>query len=128
MYKAVDDGPKYKQLWEIHRTSGFPQHLSVTTSPKATYRECDIISMLERHHPDPSPDKRIEIVISDDFSAHKTNNVRNVQWAKGFFGMILGGGTTAAMQPCDTALNQHCRRKYGFLAGELAHTENDWRR
>ena len=77
MYKAVDDGPKYKELQENLRTRGYPGCLSVTTAPKATYRECNIIAMLQHHHPDPTPEQRWEIEISDDFSAHRTDAVKN---------------------------------------------------
>ena len=57
MYKAVDDGPKYRELQEIHRTSGLSRNISVTTAPKATYRESDIIEVLNHHHPDPTKDQ-----------------------------------------------------------------------
>ena len=115
MYKAADDGPKYRELQEVLRTSGYPPCLSVTTSPKATYREADIIAMLQHHHPDPTPEQRWEIEISDDFSAHKTQAVKDAQWSKKKFGMTLGGGVTGGQQPCDGALNQHVRRQYGML-------------
>ena len=83
----------------------------MTTAPKATYRESDIIEMLSHHHPDPTEDQQWEIEISDDFSAHKTQAVKYVQWSKKKFGMTLGGGVTGGQQPCDGALNQHVRRK-----------------
>ena len=115
MFKAVDNGPKYKELQELHRTRGYPRNLSVTTAPKATYRESDIIAMLQHHHPDPTPDQPWEIEISDDFSAHRTPLVKDVQWSRKKFGMTFGGGVTGAQQPCDGALNQHVRRQYGML-------------
>ena len=76
MYKASDDGPKYKELQEIHRTSGCSRSLSVTIAPKATYREGDILRMLDHHYPEPT------IVISDDFVAHKTNAVHDLLWSR----------------------------------------------
>ena len=115
MYKAVDDGPKYRELQEIHRTSGLSPNISVTTAPKATYRESDIVQMLRHHHPVPTEGQQWDIEISDDFSAHKTQAVRDLQWSKRNFGMNLGGGVTGAQQPCDGALNQQVRAKYGML-------------
>ena len=82
MFKAVDNGPKHTKLQELHRTRGYPRNLSVTTAPKATYRERDIVAMLQHHHPDPTPDQRWDIEISDDFSARKTRSVKDVQWSK----------------------------------------------
>ena len=51
----------------------------------------------------------------DDFSAHKTDNIEALLWERGFIRIVLGGGTTGAIQPCDGALNQHVRRYYGNL-------------
>ena len=87
MYKAADNGPKHRQLQDAIRTRGISDNISVTTSPKATYRESDIIDMVARHHPDPTPHSQIEIELSDDFSAHKTDAVRDAQWSKGIFGI-----------------------------------------
>ena len=58
MYKFKDDGPKHKELQEIHRANRIPSWLSVTTAPKGTYRECDIVALLERHLPAWNDDDR----------------------------------------------------------------------
>ena len=78
--------------------------------------------MLQHHHPHPTPDQHWDIEISDDFSARKTGSVKDVQWSTKQIGMTLGGGVTGAQQPCDGALNQHVRRKYGMLeSNKLIH-------
>ena len=88
----------------------------------------DIIAMLQHHHPDPTPEQRWKIEISDDFSTHGTDAVKDVQWSKKKFGMNLGGGVTGGQQPCDGALNQHVRRQYGMLeSNKLNYAPNDER-
>ena len=49
MYKYADNGHEEKDFHEIHRTGGYPAWFSVTTAPRGTYRECDIIAMMQRH-------------------------------------------------------------------------------
>ena len=75
MYKAAEEKQKYKQLQDASRTSGFQSWFSVTTAPKGTDRESDIIAMLERHLPLWGPGRRWEIMTVDDFSAHNTENI-----------------------------------------------------
>ena len=113
MYKAEDNGPKRAQLEQQHRNSGLEGWLSVTTAHKGSYRSADVVNMLRNHLENNHPDRKFEIVIADDFSAHKTDPVRDLVWAKGAFLLTLGGGVTGAQQPCDVGLNQRVRKQYG---------------
>ena len=97
MYKYKDCGPKERELQGHIRDQNYPRWLSVTVAPKGTYRESDIVDMLERHLPLWGPDRRIEIMISDDFSAHRTENVKNRQWERCVSQWCWGG------DHCDTA-------------------------
>ena len=85
MYKYKDDGPKYNELQGLLRTANYPSWLSVTTAPKGTYREVDIVDLLQRHIPPWGPSRRIEIMIFDDFSAHKTQNIKDLLWERFLF-------------------------------------------
>ena len=53
------------------------------------------------------------ILLADDFSAHKTENVFSLAWSRGYILLIHGGGSTPVEQTCDTDLNEHVRRDYG---------------
>ena len=51
--------------------------------------------------------------MADDYSAHKTENVRRLCWQRGYVLLIHGGGCTPVAQTPDTDLNEHVRRAYG---------------
>ena len=55
----------------------------------------------------------------DDAGAHKTQNVWNFCWSRGYVRIVLGGGTTPVAQTCDTDLNEHVRREYGKKESRL---------
>ena len=93
MYKAADEGPKIRELTAFHRTSGLREWFSVTTAPRGTYRTCDIVAMLRKHLEDADERARFEIVIADDFSAHKSGPVRDLVWLMGAFLMIWGAAS-----------------------------------
>ena len=61
MCKAADFGSKVKELQEARRKRNISDCISVTTAPKATYRELDIIDMLNHHLPNSTKDQRWEI-------------------------------------------------------------------
>ena len=113
MFKAESDGRTDHRLQEFHRSRGFPAWFSVTTAPKGSYREHDVITFLDRHLEAWSEGREWRILLADDFSAHKTANVWNLCWSRGYVLLILGGGSTPVMQTCDTDLNEHVRREYG---------------
>ena len=56
--------------------------------------------------------RRWRIMTADDYGPHKTDNVRNIVWARGYVQLVHGGGTTPVAQTPDTDLNQHIRREY----------------
>ena len=115
MFKAASDGPVCARLRAFHRSRGLPPWMSVTTAPKGSYREQDIREFLKTHLEEWSEGRHWRILLADVFSAHKTQNVFNLAWSRGYVLLILGGGSTPVMQTCDTDLNQHVRREYSTL-------------
>ena len=52
-------------------------------------------------------------MLADDYSAHKSDNVWQLCWSRGYILLIHGGGNTPVAQTPDTDLNEHVRREYG---------------
>ena len=117
MFKAAPDGRVCAQLQEYIRSRGFPDWFSVTTAPKGSYREQDVIAFLRRHLEEWTPERDWRICLADDFSAHKTINVRRLCWSRGYVIVIHGGGATPVVQTPDTDLNEHVRKAYGEREG-----------
>ena len=105
MYKAKDSRPKQRELQHLYRTSGPVPWLSATTAPKGTYSSVDVVDMLRTHLEPADSRERFDIIIADDFSAHKMDPVRDFVWSQGVYLLILGGGVTGAQQPCDIAVS-----------------------
>ena len=59
------------------------------------------------------------ILLADDYSAHKTENVRRLAWSRGYILIVHGGGVTPIVQTVDTDLNEHVRHDYGVLETAL---------
>ena len=113
MFKAEKDGIVDARLQAFLRSRGFPQWFTVTVGPKGSYREHDIIAFLQKHLEPWRPGRDWRILLCDDYSAHKSINVWNLCWSRGYIRLCHGGGTTPVVQPPDTDLNQHVRREYG---------------
>ena len=113
MFKAERDGRVAARLQEFHRSHGFPQWFTVTVGPKGSYRELDVISWLEKHLEPWKEGRDWRVYLCDDYAAHKTNNVWNLCWSRGYVRIVHGGGTTPCEQTCDTDLNEDVRRIYG---------------
>ena len=118
-FKAESDGRLNARLQDFHRSRGFPSWFSVTTSPKGSYREQDIVAFLDKHLEKMTEGRDWRILLADDFSAHKTQSVRRLCWSRGYVLLIHGGGLTPVCQTPDTDLNQHVRREYGILETRL---------
>ena len=111
MYKY--DGQQVRQRIQSYvRSRGYETWLSVTTSPSGSYREHDILDFLERHLPLMTPTRPWRVIMADDYGPHKTDNVKNITWSRGYVQLVHGGGTTPVAQTPDTDLNQHTRREY----------------
>ena len=119
MFKAASDGPLNAKLQDYIRSRGFPSWFTVTTGPKGSYREQDIISFLKKHLEPWTEGRRWYILLADDFSAHKTENVFQLCWSRGYVLLIHGGGCTPVGQTPDTDLNEHVRRDYGNKEGAI---------
>ena len=102
MFKAAEGGPKFEEIQKEYRRCGYPRWFSATTAPKGSYRECDIVAMLDKHLPPKEPgmakkhpkdwkDRKVEILLSDDYVAHKTMNVKKKCWEHGVWSLNLGG-------------------------------------
>ena len=119
MFKAASDGTVIERLQKFLRSRGFPAWFSVTVAPKGSYREQDVISFLQTHLEEWSEGRDWRILLGDDMSAHKTANVFNLAWARGYILLIHGGGATPVAQTPDTDLNEHVRRDYGNREARL---------
>jgi hypothetical protein len=113
MFKAEPDGTVEPRLQEFRRSRGFPDWFTVTVGPKGSYREHDIIVWLQRHLEVWSEGREWKIILLDDYAAHKTDNVWNICWSRGYVRVVHGGGCTPIGQTPDTDLNEHVRREYG---------------
>jgi hypothetical protein len=118
MFKAAPNETVHKRLQEFLRSRGFPKWFTVTVAPKGSYCEQDVIEFLKRHLEEWKEGRDWRIVLGDDMAAHKTDNVWNLCWVRGYVLIIHGGGTTPFEQTPDTDLNEHVRREYG---GKEAH-------
>ena len=52
-------------------------------------------------------------MLADDYRAHKSENVFELCWSRGYILLIHGGRCTPVAQTPDTDLNEHVRRDYG---------------
>ena len=119
MFKGEKDGPIDHRLQAFLRSRGFPHWFTVTVGPKGSYREHDIIEWLQKHL-DPWRDGRDwRIYLCDDYAAHKSENIWNLCWSRGYVRIVHGGGVTPIAQTPDTDLNEHVRRMYGNLESRL---------
>ena len=119
MFKAEGEGRVYVRLQAFLRSRGFPPWMSVTTAPKGSYREQDVIALMERHLEPWTDDREWRIYLLDDYAAHKTNNVNNMAWGRGYVHMTHGGGTTPIAQTPDTDLNEETRQRYTTKESQL---------
>ena len=103
----------HDRLQKFVRDRKFPSWMTVTTAPKGSYREQDVIEFLKTHLDEMTPGRDWRILLADDYRAHKTQNVWQLAWSRGYVLVIHGGGNTPVAQTCDTDLNQHVRRLYG---------------
>ena len=119
MFKAAADGRVAARLKNYIRSRGFPKWFSVTTAPKGSYRELDIIEFLNTHLEKWTEGRDWRILLADDFAAHKTMNIRNLCWSRGYILVLHGGGATPITQTPDTDLNEYVRREYGKIESHL---------
>ena len=119
MFKAERDGPVVKRLQEFLRSRGFPQWFTVTVGPRGSYREHDVLEFLKKHLEPWREGRDWRIYMLDDYSAHKTENVWNLCWSRGYIRVVHGGGVTPIGQTPDTDMNEHTRRAYGDKEARL---------
>jgi len=119
LFKGATDGIINTRLQEFLRRRQFPSWFSVAVAPKGSYRELDVIDFLKKHLEEWRGDRDWRILLADDFAAHKTRNVFNLAWSRGYVILIHGGGATPVAQTPDTDLNQHVRREYGMREARM---------
>ena len=119
MFKAEPGGTVERRLQEVHRSRGFPHWFTVTVGPKGSYREHDIIAWLNKHLEAWVEGRDWRIYMCDDYASHKTDNVWNLCWSRGYIRVLHGGGATPFGQTCDTDLNEHVRKDYGCKEASL---------
>ena len=112
-FKGASDGRLDARLQAYIRSRAYPSWFTVTVSPKGSYREHDIIIFLKRHLEEWCDGRDWRILLADDYICHKSKNVFNLCWSRGYILIIHGGGNTLVAQTPDTDLNQHVRRRYG---------------
>ena len=80
---------------------------------KGSYREHDVNAFLKKQLEEWKPGREWRILLADDMRAHKTENVWNLCWERGYVLILHGGGATPVAQTPDTDLNETVRRLYG---------------
>ena len=105
------------KLNQYIRGYGF-KWLSVSTSPKATYREEHIIAFLRRHF-QPGPDARWRLMGLDMYGPQTTPNVFNCCWHQMQVLLNQPGGGTGITQTNDTDLHQGTKADYIHEETEL---------
>ena len=133
--RIVEEGPPYtelcfkrsgeetqKRLREYIRSRGYGSWFTVITSEKGFYRSEDVLNFLDHHLPQWRPGRKWRIIMADDYSPHKTDNVWRLCWERGYMMIPHGGGVTPIAQTPDTDLNSHVKREYVSLeTRELIH-------
>ena len=119
MFKAEKDGVVDERLQAFRRSRGFPEWFTVTVGPKGSYREHDIIAWLQKHLELWKDGRDWRIYLCDDYVCHKSKNVWNLCWSRGYIRLVHGGGVTPVAQTPDTDLNEHVRHDYGHKEAHL---------
>jgi hypothetical protein len=119
MFKGASGEQINTRLQNFLRDRGFPSWFTVTVGPSGSYCEEDIISFLRKHLEVWKEGRDWRILLADDYSAHKSDNVWSLCWQRGYIILIHGGGATPVGQTVDTDLNEHVRRQYGNKEARL---------
>ena len=119
MFKAESHGAVDKRLQAFRTNHNFPPWLTVTTGPKGSYREADVIEWLKRHLEEWKPGRDWRIYMCDDYVCHKGDVVWTLCWSRGYIRVVHGGGTTPVGQVPDTDLNELVRATYTSRESEL---------
>ena len=86
--------------------------LTVTTGPKGSYREEDVLDFIENRLEPMTDGRRWRILLLDAYSAHLSKRVRVCAWHRGYVVITHGGGASAVTQTNDTDLHAHIKRAY----------------
>jgi hypothetical protein len=86
--------------------------LTVVTSPKASYREDDVLNLIETVLPKMEPGRSWRILLLDAYASHLTERVRKCAWHRGYVVITHGGGASSICQPNDTGLHAPLKRQY----------------
>lgn len=119
MFKAESHGIVDKRLQAFRTNHNFPPWFTVTTGPKGSYREADVIEWLKRHLEEWKPGRDWRIYLCDDYKCHKGKVVWSLCWSRGYVRVVHGGGTTPVGQVPDTDLNEFVRSAYSSRESEL---------
>ena len=119
MFKAARDGSVDRRLQDFLRSRGIPAWMTVTVSPSGSYSEQDVVAFLQKHLEPWTEGREWRILLADDYSAHKTENIWALCWSRGYLLLIHGGGATPVSQTPDTDLNETVRRLYGVQESGL---------
>ena len=89
--------------------------LTIVTGPKGSYREDDVLNLIEDVLDDMSETRQWRIMLLDAYSAHLSDRIRVCAWHKGYIVITHGGGASAVTQPNDTDLHGPLKRDYTDL-------------
>ena len=98
MFKGTNGGPVDKRLQAFLRSRGFPSWFTVTVAPKGSYREQDVLAFLRKHLEPWQEGRDWRILLADDYKSHKTENVWELAWRRGYILICHGGGATPVCQ------------------------------
>ena len=80
MFKGSIGGPLDIRLQAYSRSRGFPSWLTVTMSPKSSYREVDVIAFLDKHLEPWKEGRDWRAFVADDYAAHKSEKTFVFCW------------------------------------------------
>ena len=82
-------------------------------SDSGSYKESDVVTFLKAHLEEWKEGRDWRVIFADWYSAHRTENVFELCWSRGYVLILHGGGATPVAQTPDTDLNEEVRRLYG---------------
>ena len=93
--------------------------MSFAHAEKGSYKQIQLVEYLRRWLPPWTPEREAardyRVMFLDDFAVHKTAEVKAVLKERGFFRIMLGGGTTFMMCTLDTDYHAPFSRDYQEL-------------
>ena len=84
MFKGAHDGNMDGRSQAYLRSRDFPSWFTMTTGPKGSYPEHDIIAFLSKHLEPWRQGRHWHIVLAHDYTACKSEHVFQLCWSRGY--------------------------------------------